>query len=230
MQRNHRLIQAASATAVAAAAMAAAPASAATLEVQFTGLDLFLGFDDDFNIQTGPTAGTIDELEAATFFVDDVEIGTIVGDITANVGLPGFLIPAAGGITENLQPTGYFSLDFDTTSSEQGFLDLDVQGASLVEVFYTGDEIGLSLIGRASAIQFQQPLTDRLPAWPGFGDFETIVFSFVSTDLSDVEDNGHELTQFRASGSGTLNGPAIPEPASLTAIAGAGILALRRRR
>ncbi|MEM7807853.1 MAG: PEP-CTERM sorting domain-containing protein [Planctomycetota bacterium] len=223
--RNY-LIAAASAAAI---GVAAPNADAAELEIQLTGLDVFLGFDGKFNIQTAPTAGPRDDVEAATFFVDGVEIATVVGDISAGIGLPGFLIPVDGGTTTNQQEQGYFNLDLDTTIGGEGWLNLNVGSSNAVTAFYTGNEIGISFIGEADFLAEQEPLT-RVPNWPGFNDFDLITFSFVSTNITDVEDNGHSLTQFRASGAGTVNGNAIPEPATAGLLAVAGLTALRRRR
>ncbi len=215
--------------AVAALGILSPSSEAAELEIQITGFDIFFGFDGKFNIQTGPSAGMADELEAATFFVDGESIGTLVGDMKANIGLPGFLIPAAGGVTSNDQELGYFNVDFDTPVAGEGFLNLNVGSATSVTAFYTGNEIGLSFIGEADFIAGQEPLS-RLPAWPGFDAFDLVTFSFVSTDLDDVETDGSVLTKFRASGSGTINGEAIPEPGTAALLASAGLIALRRRR
>ena len=70
-----------------------------------------------------------------------------------------------------------------------------------------------------------------MPGFPGFDEFDTIRFSFVSTDLDAVESDGHDLTQFRASGAGTLNQDTtlVPEPAVASLLAVAGLVGLRRR-
>lgn len=207
--------------------MTPSSAEASVLEVHFTGMDLYMGFDGKRNIQTGPVAGQIDTIDAATFYIDETSIGTLVGDMTAAVGIAGFDIPVAGGSDSNDYKRGYFTLDFDTTTHEQGWLDLAVDDSFIVTAFYTGDEVGLTLVGTNTGIKTQQDLTDRLPAWPGFDEFETIKFSFSSSRLSDLDNDGSILTRFRAGGSGTMT--QIPEPGSL-ALAGIGGLALLRRR
>jgi hypothetical protein len=215
---------------LAAAAGLAAPAAvtqAAELEIEFTGMDLFLGFDGLTNIQSGPVAGDIDELTSATFYLDGVPVGTIVGDIESNIGLPGFDIPASGGTAENKWEGGYFSLDLDTTDNAEGFLNLAVDASFIAEVFYTGNEIGLSLFGENTGILDQQPLS-RLPEWPGFDEVETVRFSFVSTNLTNVETDGAKVTQFQARGAGTLF--QVPEPALASVLSLAGLGLLRRRR
>ena len=207
--------------------LAESEAAASVLEVQFTGLDLTMGFDGKNNIQTGEFAGQVDPFDSATFYVDGVSIGTLVGNMEANISLPGFFIPVAGGSDDNRWEEGYFSLDFDTTSLTQGWLDLAVDDSFIVTAYYTGNEIGITIVGSNTGIKTQQGLENRLPAWPGFSAFETIKFSFSSSNLTDVSDNGEFLTQFRAGGSGTLT--QIPEPGSL-AVAGIGALFLLRRR
>ena len=223
------LLGGATALAAGAVALTPAPAAAAELEVQFTGLDVFFGFDGENNIQTGPVAGDVDQLQSATFYIDGTPVGTIAGDIEANIGLPGFFIPAAGGTDSNRYEGGYFSLDFDTTDLDQGWVDLGAIDTAIVEAFYTGDQIGLSFFGRNTSVRNQQPLS-RVPAFPGFDEFDTIRFSFVSTELTQMESDGHDLTQFHASGAGTLNQQtAVPEPAVASLLAVAGLVGLRRR-
>lgn len=213
-------------------AFIASNVQASTLEIQFSGMDLYMGFDGKRNIQTGPVSGDVDAIDAATFYIDGVSIGTLVGDMESNVGIPGFSIPVEGGSDKNDWKQGYFSLDFDTTSFSQGWLDLAVDDSFIVTAFYTGDEIGLTLVGTNTGIKNQQDLSDRLPAWPGFDEFETIKFSFSSSRLSNVRDNGSILTQFEAAGNGTLSqdGFIIPEPGSLALVGIGGLALLRRRR
>ena len=167
----------------------ATPAQAVDVEIQFTGLDIFLGFDGKRNLQTGPAAGDFDQVQSATFFVDDQPVGTIVGDIRASLGIPGFNIPVDGGTAQNQFTLGFFNIDFDTPNASEGFLDIDFANAATVTAFYTGGELGISLFGTADALTSQQPLS-RVPGFPGLSPGDTITLSYVSTNLSQVVDNG----------------------------------------
>ncbi len=227
----HKLFTGAALAAAVAAGPAATSTYAASLEVEFTGLDIFFGFNDKLILQSGEESGDVDEIQAATFYVDGESIGTLVGDISAAVGIPGFLISPNGGTAVNQQGAGYFTLDFDTSIGGQGWLDLDVSQASTT-LFYTGNEFGISFFGRSNLVKAQEPLTNRLPEWPGFTEFEEITFSYVSTNLSDVIINEEHdfVEQFRALGAGTIQGEVIPEPATASLLAVAGLAVLRRRR
>ena len=233
MMRTQTTLAAAALVAAGALAIPAESTQAKELEVQLTGLDLFFGFDGGSNVQSGPTAGDVDQVQSATFYVDGVSLGTLVGDISASFGLPGFFIDADGGTAKNQFELGFVNFDFDTTDGSSGFLDLGFNSAFTAEIYYTGNEIGLSLFGSSDEIRSQQSI-DRLPAWDGFDDFETIRLSFVSTNLSDVETENGLLSQFRASGSGTLDGvgDVVPEPttAAVLGLGAVGLLARRRRR
>ena len=214
-------------------ALAAPPADAATLDVEFTGLDLFYGFDGKTNIQTGPVAGDVDAVDAASFYVDDTLLGTIVGDITANLGIAGFRdIPVDGGTSGNDFGQSYFRIDFDAGDADSGLLNLGINDDAMVELRYVADRVQLTITGAATGISDQQPI-DRVPGWPGFDAFETVRFTFSSSVVRDLEDDGTRLTQFRARGAGTIaqQNAVIPEPttAAVAALMGAGLLARRRR-
>ena len=231
MSRLFPLIALAGAAAVTAAALAPT-ASAAMLDVEFAGMDLYYGFDGKTNLQSGPVAGNEDALDAATFYVDGVNIGTLTGGMNANLGIPGFRdIPLAGGTRSNLYENGYFRVNFDTSDLHSGLLNLGVDAASKVDLTYVGDRMQLTFTGSNTGLYTQQPIA-RLPAWPGFNPGDTIRFSFSSSSLSDVLGDGTKLTRFHARGSGTIaqDAAAVPEPAGLAVLAVGGLASLRRRR
>ena len=218
--------------ALAATTLLSLPAAAAQLEVQLTGLDVYFGQDGERNLQSGPVAGDVDELAGATFLVDGVEVGSVVGGVSANIGIPGFDIPVAGGTDLNRYQDGYFALDFDTTDLGQGYLNLDVDDAFSVEATYAGGQLGLSIVGTNSGLLDQQPVGRIGEAnWQGFDAFEEIRFTFVSTALADMQDDGAILTRFHATGTGSLDQVSlVPEPATAGLLATAGLVSLRRRR
>ena len=224
------ICKAALGAAIALGSAAASSASAAQLDVEFTGMDLFYGFDGKANLQSGPTAGMTDAIDAATFYVDGVNVGTLVGGIDANLGIAGFTnIPVDGGTRTNLYANGYFRVNFDTGDLDSGLLNLGVDSAARVDLSYVGDRMQLTITGSNTDLYDQQPLA-RLPAWPGFGAGDTIRFTFSSSAMADMRDDGTKLTQFHARGSGTLAQTApIPEPAGLALLGLGGLASLRRR-
>ena len=217
--------------------LAATPtAEAVDLQVQLTGVDIYFGFDGSTNVQSGKFAGAPDQVDAATFFVDDVAIGTLQGFIQNSFGLPGFDIDANGGVTQQKYGLGFINVDFDTPNGSSGWLDLSFRDALQTEVYYTGRELGISIFGSTAYFdeESDQQLIARLPEWQGFDESQTFKITYTSTDLRSIIVEDGKLKQFQAKG--TLNivggGAAVPEPSSLAAIGlgTVGLLARRRRR
>ena len=221
----------AAAAAVVAGSCFAPTADAARLDVEFTGMDLYYGFDGSTNLQSGPRAGNEDALDAATFYVDDANLGTLVGNLSSNIGIAGLNnIPASGGTRSNLYAGGYFRVNFDTASLSSGLLNLGVDAASKVDITYVDQRLQIVVTGSSTDLYTQQPI-DRLPAWPGFDPQQTVRFSFSSSNLTDLAYRDNKLVQFHARGSGTIaqQTAAVPEPASLAVLGLGGVALLRRR-
>jgi hypothetical protein len=222
------------------AALALAGASslhAATVEIQFTGLDLIYGNGDlDLGLEihdaTSPIGGTgvpavSDPLTNVNFFVDGSLVGTLTADVFADVFIDSVnSIPAGGGVVTSGGNNDSFGFDILTENGLPGWgLALNIDE---IQVFYSGFEITIAGAGLAASVPAQD-----LPFGLVIDDNDPISIVFSSTNLTNVTSAGGFLTGFNASGTGSISGTLVPEPSSI-ALAGFGLIGLvaawRKRR
>jgi hypothetical protein len=200
-------------------------ASAATIQIQFSGLDLVYNGSTIYDA-TSSNGGTgnpadSDPLFTMSFIKDGVFLGTLTQDIYADVAIIGVSnIPVAGG---TVYSTGGGIFDLLTSSAGWG-LALDV--ASGFQVTYNQTSINFLGSGLASNIYGQS-----LPFGLAIGD--PVQISFSTGNLTNVTSSGGYLTGFNSSGTGEVAGT-VPEPGTLlllgTGLVGIASFARRRMR
>src|SRR6266540_174794 len=192
-------------------------ADAATLQIQFTGLDLVYDGHDIFDAKS-PFGGLglpseSDPLVSMDFFLDGSLIGHLTSNIWADIAINGVgPLPVGGGT----RTSGAAVFDILTNSGGWG-LALDVPS---IMVTYAGNQLALSGIGTASGILAQQ-----LPF--GLVVDNPVNLLFILGPLQNVTTNGQSLTGFNASGTGVITATAVPEPTSILLL-GTGLLAIAR--
>ena len=193
-------------------------AQSASLEIQFTGLDLIYDVSTIYdngsaNGGTGNPADA-DDLITMDFLVDGSSVGSLNTNIFADVEISGVSdIPLDAGTVA----TGGGFFDLLTSSSNPGWgLEINFTSASITHIAAGGVEI--ALFGAAAASTGNQ----NLPFDLVMGD--TVSFTFSSTNFS-ASDNGTYLTGFTASATGNVTGSVVPVPAAVW-LFGSGLLGL----
>jgi hypothetical protein len=217
---QNKLIAGAAGLAVALAGTAAQ----AGIQISVTGFDF--GYDGDaiFDLGGAGFNNIEDALSSVDFFQDGVLVGSLGVDdgITINTFFEGVNdIPVAGGVVSSASTPANFN--FFDLSFDDG-LDFLFNDIADVQVFYSGGEIGVTGV-TSNVVVFDQDLPFGLE----LDEDEPVVVSF-SGLISDLTDDGTFVTGFEASGTAEIRGEVIPEPASLSLLAGAGALLLRRRK
>jgi hypothetical protein len=200
-------------------------ASAATIQIQFSGLDLVYNGSSIYDA-TSATGGSgnpavSDSLFTMTFIKDGVLQGTLTQNIYADIAINGVTNIPVGGGTVYSTGGGFFDL---LTSAAGWGLALDV--ASGFQVTYNQTSINFLGSGLASNIFAQS-----LPFGLAIGD--PVQISFSTGNLTNLTSSGGFLTGFHSSGTGEVAGT-VPEPGTLlllgTGLVGIASFARRRMR
>jgi hypothetical protein len=212
-------------------ALIAAPLSAATIEIGFTGLDL--QYDGSAIYDAGSTSGgtadpaDADPLTTIDIFVDGSPVANYTADISADIYIPDVTsIPVGPGVTNITTPgttTGYFDVLLGTSPLASQFMLVDL------------DEVSITYLDVAGIVQFtfgaavSDVFAQNLPLGLVMGDPVTVTFSaqVVSGTLTN---NGSVVTGFDLFGTGSIQGPLVPEPGTCL-LAALGLMAgVTRRR
>jgi len=210
----------------------AAPVKAATIEIQFTGMNL--QYDGSAIYDNGVTAGGVadpadaDSLISVDFLVDGISVGSLSSDISLDVYIPDVTgISSASGTVYNATTVGnpgYFDLLIGTTPLASEFLTIDLE------------EVNVTYIDVLNIVQFtfgaavSDVFAQNLPFGLQIGDPVTVSFSSQITPGTRTTGGGL-VTGFDATGTGEIQGDLIPEPATclLAAFGLIGCLTIRRK-
>lgn len=211
--------------------LSAAPTIAATIKIQFTGVDLVYDGEDIYDATdiNGHNADSTeaDPLTSVVFSLDNVVQGTLLSDIFLDLFIPDVTgIPATPGFHEVFTSGGFFDLLFDSDSpdsTQRLMLDLNTVNVTYLNASTFQFVFGASIADISNS---------NLPFGLQIG--EPVEVSF-STNVSSSTTSGNFVTSFVASGTGEVSGPAIPEPSTgilavLGVIAGLAASGWRRRR
>ncbi len=209
-----------------------APLTAATIEIQFTGMNLT--YDGSALYDGGSTAGGLadpadaDPLNSVDFFIDGLPVGSLSSDISLDVYIPDVTgISSAANTVYN-----------QTTVGNPGFFDLLIGTSPLAAQFLLIDleDVNITYIDVLNIVQFtfgaavSDVFAQNLPFGLQIGDPVTVSFSSQVTAGTRTTGGGF-VTGFDATGTGEIQGDLIPEPASclLAAIGLIGCLTIRRK-
>ena len=206
--------------------------SAATIEIQFTGMNLSYDGSAIYDGASPNTTGVAnpadaDKLTFVDFVVDGSSVGTLSSDVSLDVYIPDVTgIPSAAGTSHNL-----------TTPGNPGFFDLLIGTAPLASQFLILDlnSVNVTYVDVANIVQFTfgaalaDLVTQNLPFGLVIDDPVTVSFSAqIVPGTRTVA--GNVVNGFAAAGTGEIQGSFIPEPTScMLAIFGfVSALAIRR--
>ena len=185
---------------------------AATLEIQFTGVDLRYDFSSgtihdngDPGLAGGSDTSKADDLLTMDFLVDGIGVGTLSSDIYLDLLIPDITsLPVGGGsVTTDGSPAGVMELLMPGIG-----LSLTLGEAEVTYVPSLSGSMDFVFGGAVASVDGQS-----LPFGLVIGDPVSVSFStqLVSGTLTD---NGTEVTGFDSRGTGEAQGQAIPEPSS----------------
>lgn len=209
-------------------------ANAASLQIQFSGLNLTYDGTNLFDAAFPNTVGSgdpaqSDALSTMTFYLDGIQVGSVLtSDIYADVYLADILnIPDGIGFVTSGGNGGTFGFDLLTENSLPGWglaLNVDV-----MQFFYTGSQIAISVSGLATSLG-----TQALPFDLEYDPTQPITIVVASAQLTNVTTAGGFLTGFNAAGTGNVAGTGflVPEPTALATMAAAlaGLVVVGRRQ
>lgn len=213
--------------AILAVALTAASVSAATIaSIEFTGLNLV--YDGSSIVDAGSPFGGArnpafaDPLTTADFKINGILQGSINTDLSLDLLIPDVtgILSGSGTVfnTTTVGNPGYFDLLIGTGPSAAQYIQVDL---SQVNVTYI-DVMNLVQFSFGAAIS--DTFVQNLPFGLQLGDPVTVSFS-AQVDPGTRTTGGGLVTGFRASGTGEIRGPQVPEPASC-ALAACGLIAI----
>jgi hypothetical protein len=212
-------------------AFVAAPLSAATIEIGFTGMDLV--YDGSAIYDAGSTAGGFadpadaDPLATVDFFVDGVPVVSYSTNVSADVYIPDVTpIPVGPGVTNITTPgttAGYFDVLLGTSPLASQFMLVDLDEVSITYL----DVLGLVQFSFGAAVS--DVFAQNLPNGLVMGDPVTVTFS-AQVVPGTLTNNGVNVTGFDLFGTGSIQGPAVPEPGACLLAAMGLVAGLARRR
>jgi hypothetical protein len=208
----------------------AAPATAGTLDIQFTGMDLV--YDGSAIYDGGSTAGGLanpadaDPLTEVEFYVD----GSLVGSLNSDVSLDAY-IPDVTGIS-----SAAGTIYNQSTPGNPGFFDLLIGTSPLASQFLLIDlaDVNITYVDVANVVQFTfgaavaDSFAQNLPFGLVIGDPVTVTFSAQVTAGTRTTAN-NLVTGFRSTGTGSILGTVVPEPATCL-LAAIGLISCLARR
>lgn len=233
MMKIYRNVLLGSAVAI-AVALISSNCLAATIQIQFTGVDLVYDGSSIFDAGASNTTSDSDPADAdpllsVDFLVDGSSVGSLTSDVSLDVYIPDVTgIPATPGIHPITTPgttPGFFDLLIGTSP-------LASQGISLnlgeVDVVYN-DVANLVQFAFGAAVAGIDG--QALPFGLIAGEPVTVTFAAQVVSGTETISSGI-VTGFEATGTGTIQAPAVPEPmAVMLALLGAvSVGALYRRR
>jgi hypothetical protein len=192
------------------------PALASTISIEIAGLNVSY---DGADIKT---TGGVDPLNAVTFELDNVSAGPVLtGSISADLLVPSVLNIDKNGDSVISGAGGFLNLAFPSGD----FLDLDLDPATVQYLNLGPGIFHFVFVGTAADTSGQS-----LPYGLVIGD--TVSVALAMTISGTPANNGTDLTSFTASGTGTIEGAAVPEPTTLAvlALAAVGLAGYTQRR
>ncbi|HUU89975.1 MAG TPA: PEP-CTERM sorting domain-containing protein [Phycisphaerae bacterium] len=217
--------------------LGAGTAGAGVIEIQFTGVDLVYDgtrIHDATSLAGGAgNPAEADPLTSVLFLFDGTLVGRLTDDVYLDVlidqveDIPAF--HAGGGAPVTSGGNGdAFGIDLLTWGAGYG-LGLNIDQV-VVHYRHTTSPpttpVSLAISGLVTGVSAQ-----NLPFNLAIDTGERVTFILASSNLSVETDivNSLFLLGFEASGTGSLTGSGIPEPATLALLAAGGLLARRRR-
>lgn len=210
-------------------ALLAAPLSAATIEIGFTGLDLV--YDGSAIYDAGSTSGgtadpgDADPLATIDIFVDGSPVASYSSDVSTDVFIPDVSpIPVGSGVTNitTVGNPGYFDVLIGTSPLASEFILVDLDEVSITYLDVSG--IVQFTFGAAVSDVFAQ----NLPLGLVVGQPVTVTFS-AQVVPGTLTNDGTNVTGFDLFGTGSIQGPLVPEPSSCL-LAGMALMVCAARR
>lgn len=188
---------------------AGAALQAATMQIFFDDLDLEFAYDGATGEIT--TVGGADSLIEIDISIDSNPVGSITGG-TIDLTIPGLpAIPVGMSSILTSAPGGTLSLDFGGGN----FLNLVLEEAQIAYL-HASSQIQFVGGGSVGAIGGQS-----LPLGLVIGDPVSLT---ISTNVTQLTDDGTNILTFLSNGTGELSGTVVPEPTSLGLLALGGLL------
>ena len=205
--------------------LGAQPVAAATLKIEFTGLDLaYIGQSDGGRLCDaasclggGGNQAVADPLVSMKFLLDGNLLGELTTDIWADIDLE-FHDPLEAGGGSAGSASGI--IDLLTHNGTPGWgLGLNVWDGAIA---WDGTSFAFTGSGSIWSVETQALPFGLTIGMPITFSFETLINGEPTTDTS-----GQYVTGFSASGSGDVTGQSVPEPGSVLLL-GLGLVASRR--